>query len=64
MNVDIVDEESTSYSIDGGVQRNKTRKYCHFHFLSLKSSIHQGFSLFMILTIKDKNMWLFFEKEN
>ena len=34
--VDIVDEHSTSYSIDGGVQLNKNRKFCHFHFLSLK----------------------------
>ena len=38
--VDIVDEDSTSYSIDGGVLLNKNRKYCHFHFLSLKWSIH------------------------
>ena len=37
--VDIVDEDSTKYSIDGGVQWNKSRKYCHFHFLSLKWSI-------------------------
>ena len=35
--VDIdVDEDPTSYSIDGGAQLNKSRKYCHFHFLSLK----------------------------
>ena len=34
--VDIVDEDSTSYSTDGGVLLNKNRKYCHFHFFSLK----------------------------
>ena len=34
--VDIVDKDSTSNSIDGGVQLNKNREYCHFHFLSLK----------------------------
>ena len=38
--VDIVDEDSTSNSIDGGVLLNKSRKYCHFHFFSLKWSIH------------------------
>ena len=38
--VDIVDEDSTSYSIDGGVLLNKNRTYCHFHFFSLKWSIH------------------------
>ena len=34
--VDIVDNDATSYLIDGGVQLNKNRKYYHFHFLSLK----------------------------
>ena len=33
---DIVDKYSTSYSIHGGVQSNKKRKYSQFHFLSLK----------------------------
>ena len=37
---DMVDEDSTSYSIDGRVLLNKNRKYCHFHFLTLKWSIH------------------------
>ena len=38
--VDIVDNDATSYLIDGGVQLNKNRKYYHFHFLSLKWSIN------------------------
>ena len=33
---DIVDKYSTSYSIHGGVQSNKKRKYSQFHFWSLK----------------------------
>ena len=30
--VDIVDKDFTSYTIDGEVQLNKRHKYCNFHF--------------------------------
>ena len=41
--VDIVDEDFTSYSIDDGVQLNKNRKCCHFHFFEFKMKYTLGF---------------------